>query len=122
MKVNNGECRAEAVMNTFIYYVLFSVYKKLVGILGEKNVSNNTWIQCVTILTTLTFLPYALLEDIGFIIVSLSLCFIIKNVNWISLKLGIDGPCNILLCTFNFNAYFYMKHKSDWIRCLQTFT
>ncbi|PNF24218.1 hypothetical protein B7P43_G15826 [Cryptotermes secundus] len=34
MKVNNGECKAEAVMNTFIYYVLFSVYKKLVGILG----------------------------------------------------------------------------------------
>lgn len=34
MKVNNGECRAEAVMTTFIYYVLFNVYKKLVGILG----------------------------------------------------------------------------------------
>jgi hypothetical protein len=48
MKVNNGECKAEAVMNTFIYYVLFSVYKKLVGILGEKHVSNNIWSQCVT--------------------------------------------------------------------------
>ncbi|XP_021935929.1 receptor-type guanylate cyclase gcy-4-like isoform X2 [Zootermopsis nevadensis] len=34
MKVNNGECKAEAVMKTFIYYVLFNVYKKLVGILG----------------------------------------------------------------------------------------
>jgi hypothetical protein len=32
-------------MNTFIYYVLFSVYKKLVGILGEKHISNNIWSQ-----------------------------------------------------------------------------
>jgi hypothetical protein len=48
MKVNNGECKAEAVMNTFIYYVLFSVYKKLVGILGEKRISNNIWNQYVT--------------------------------------------------------------------------
>jgi hypothetical protein len=38
MKVNNGECKSEAVMNAFIYYVLFNVYKKLVGILGEKHI------------------------------------------------------------------------------------
>lgn len=44
MKVNNGECKAEAVMKTFIYYVLFNVYKKLVGILGEKHNSNNLWL------------------------------------------------------------------------------
>jgi hypothetical protein len=36
LKVNDGECRAETVMTTFIYYVLFNIYKKLVGILGEK--------------------------------------------------------------------------------------
>jgi hypothetical protein len=28
-------------MNAFIYYVLFNVYKKLVGILGEKHIWNN---------------------------------------------------------------------------------
>jgi hypothetical protein len=41
LKVNNGECRAEAVMTTFIYYVLFNVYKKLVGILGEKQLKSH---------------------------------------------------------------------------------
>ena len=41
MKVNNGECRAEAVMTTFIYYVLFNIYKKLVGILGEKQLQSS---------------------------------------------------------------------------------
>lgn len=67
MKVNNGECKAEAVMNTFIYYVLFSVYKKLVGILGEEHISNNIWSHCVTNNINYPFLfsPYFFhIEDI----------------------------------------------------------
>jgi hypothetical protein len=40
LKVNDGECRAEAVMKTFIYYVLFNIYKRLVGILGKKQLQS----------------------------------------------------------------------------------
>jgi hypothetical protein len=32
-------------MTTFIYYVLFNMYKKLVGILGEKHNWNHVWSQ-----------------------------------------------------------------------------
>lgn len=46
MKVNNGECKAEAVMKTFIYYVLFNIYKKLVGILGEKQFKQYVELVC----------------------------------------------------------------------------
>nr|CAD7258606.1 unnamed protein product [Timema shepardi] len=34
LKVDNGECKADIVMKTFIDYILFNIYNKLVGVLG----------------------------------------------------------------------------------------
>nr|CAD7426195.1 unnamed protein product [Timema monikensis] len=34
LKVENGECKADIVMKTFIDYILFNIYNKLIGVLG----------------------------------------------------------------------------------------
>jgi len=68
LKVNNGECRAEAVMTTFIYYVLFNIYKKLVGILGEKQLQSKCgaieWPMIITHLFSIFFLNFLLTKCI----------------------------------------------------------
>ena len=36
LAIDNGECKTETVMSTFIQYILFNKYRKMVGILGKQ--------------------------------------------------------------------------------------
>nr|CAD7396592.1 unnamed protein product [Timema poppensis] len=48
LKVDNGECKADIVMKTFIDYILFNIYNKLVGVLAytENEKRNSEVILC----------------------------------------------------------------------------